>query len=32
MKVKTLGGSLYFVTFSDDHSMKFWAYTLKHKD
>ena len=32
MKVKTLGGALYFVTFIDDHSRKVWAYTLKTKD
>lgn len=31
MKIQTLGGSLYFVTFIDDHSRKTWAYTLKHK-
>ena len=31
-KVRTLGGSLYFVTFIDDHSRKVWAYTLKTKD
>jgi len=32
MKKKTLGGSLYFVTFIDDHSRKTWVYTLKTKD
>ena len=32
MKTSTLGGSLYFATFIDDHSRKLWAYTLKHKD
>ena len=32
MKTKTLGGSLYFVTFIDDHSRKIWVYTLKIKD
>ena len=32
MKVKSLGGSFYFVTFIDDHSRKVWAYTLKTKD
>ncbi|RVX06237.1 Retrovirus-related Pol polyprotein from transposon TNT 1-94 [Vitis vinifera] len=31
MKTKTLGGSLYFVTFIDDHSRKIWVYTLKTK-
>ena len=29
---KTLGGSLYFVTFIDDHSRKIWVYTLNTKD
>ena len=32
MKTKTLSGSLYFVTFIDDHSRKIWVYTLKTKD
>ena len=32
MKTRTLGGSLYFVTFIDDHSRKLWVYTLKSKD
>ena len=32
MKTKTLGGSLYFVTFIDDHSRKVWVYTLKIED
>ena len=32
MKTKTLGGSLYFVTFINDHSRKIWVYTLKTKD
>ncbi|KAK0589658.1 hypothetical protein LWI29_016911 [Acer saccharum] len=32
MKMRTLGGSLYFVTFIDDHSRKTWVYTLKTKD
>ncbi|KAL6323545.1 hypothetical protein AAG906_039125 [Vitis piasezkii] len=32
MKTKTLGGSLHFVTFIDDHSRKIWVYTLKTKD
>ena len=32
MKTRSLGGSLYFVTFIDDHSRKLWAYTLKSKD
>ena len=32
MKTKIIGGSLYFVTFIDDHSRKIWVYTLKTKD
>ncbi|KAL6327382.1 hypothetical protein AAG906_019072 [Vitis piasezkii] len=32
LKVRTLGGALYFVTFIDDHSRKVWTYTLKTKD
>ena len=32
MKMRSLGGSLYFVTFIDDHSRKLWAYILKSKD
>lgn len=32
MKTRSLGGSLYFVTFIDDHSRKLWVYTLKRKD
>ncbi|KAL0551899.1 hypothetical protein IC582_010991 [Cucumis melo] len=32
MKTKSLGGALYFVTFTDDHSRKIWVYTLKTKD
>ena len=32
MKIKTLGGLLYFVTCIDDHSRKIWAYTLRYKD
>ena len=32
MQTKTLDGSLYFVTFIDDHSRKIWVYTLKTKD
>ena len=32
MKTRTNGGSLYFVTFIDDHSRKLWVYTLKTKD
>ena len=32
MKTKTLGGSLYFVTFINDHSRKIWVYTFKTKD
>jgi len=32
MKVKTLGGALYFLTFIDDHSRKVWAYALRSKN
>ena len=32
IQIRTLSGSLYFVTFVDDHSRKIWAYTLKRKD
>ena len=31
MKTKTVGGSLYFMTFIDDRSRKIWVYTLKKK-
>jgi transposase InsO family protein len=32
MPVKSLGGSLYYVTFIDDFSRKTWLYPLKTKD
>jgi hypothetical protein len=32
MPVKSLGGSLYYVTFIDDFSRKTWLYMLKTKD
>lgn len=32
LKVRTLGGALYFVTFIDDCSRKLWTYALKSKD
>jgi hypothetical protein len=32
MPVKSLGGSLYYVTFIDDYSRKTWLYLLKSKD
>ncbi|GAA0185895.1 transmembrane signal receptor [Lithospermum erythrorhizon] len=32
MKIKTLGGCSYFVTFIDDHSCKVWAYAIRSKD
>ena len=32
METKTLGCALYFVTFIDDCSRKFWVYVLKTKD
>ena len=32
MPVKSLGGSIYYVTFIDDFSRKTWLYLLKTKD
>jgi transposase InsO family protein len=32
MRVKSLGGSLYYVIFIDDYSRKTWLYILKKKD
>ena len=32
LKVKSIGGALYFVTFIDDYSRKLWIRTLKTKD
>jgi hypothetical protein len=32
MPVKSLGGSIYYVTFIDDYSRKTWLYLLKSKD
>ncbi|RVW34988.1 Retrovirus-related Pol polyprotein from transposon TNT 1-94 [Vitis vinifera] len=32
MKSNTLGGTLYYVTFIDDHLRKVWPYALKSKD
>ena len=32
MQTRTVGGSLYFVTFIDDHSRKVWGFGLKTKD
>ena len=32
LKVKSIGGALYFVTFTDDYSRKLWVRTLKTKD
>ena len=32
MPVKSVGGSLYYVTFIDDFSRKTWLYLLKTKD
>jgi transposase InsO family protein len=32
MPVKSLGGSLYYLTFIDDYSRKTWLYLLKSKD
>ena len=32
MNTTTLGGTLYYVTFIDDHSRKVWVFALKTKD
>jgi transposase InsO family protein len=32
MPARSLGGSLYYVTFIDDYSRKTWLYLLKSKD
>ena len=32
LKVRSMGGALYFVTFIDDHSRKLWVRMLKSKD
>lgn len=32
LKVKTIGGTSYFVTFIDDYSRKLWVFALKTKD
>ena len=32
VSTKSIGGSVYFVTFIDDHSRKVWVYTMKTKD
>jgi hypothetical protein len=29
---RTIGSTLYFVTFENDHSKKLWVYSLKTKD
>jgi hypothetical protein len=29
---RTIGSTLYFVTFENDHSRKLWVYSLKTKD
>jgi hypothetical protein len=31
MKTNSIGGSFYFLTFSDEFSRKIWIYFLKHK-
>ena len=31
MEVKSIGGSIYIVTFIDDTSRKVWAYDMKNK-
>ena len=32
MPTSSLGGSIYFVTFIDDATWKFWIYSMKFKD
>ena len=32
MQTRTVGGALYFVTFINDHSRKFWGFAMKTKD
>ena len=32
MQTRTIGDTLYFVTFIDDHSRKVWGFALKTKD
>jgi hypothetical protein len=32
MPIRSLGGSLYYITFIDDYSIKMWLYLLKSKD
>ena len=31
VRVASLGGSMYFVSFSDDYSRKVWVYFMRHK-
>lgn len=31
MKVSSLGGNLYFISFVDEYSRKMWIYLIKHK-
>jgi hypothetical protein len=31
MKIKSIGGCMYYVNFIDDHTRKVWVYFMKHK-
>ena len=31
IRVASLGGTMYFVTFIDDYSLKVWVYFMRHK-
>jgi len=31
MKIESIGGSKYYVSFIDDHTRKVWVYFMKHK-
>ncbi len=31
MKIESIGGCRYYVSFIDDHTRKVWVYFIKHK-